>query len=209
MVGRHDRARVQRCAPGRGGRDRPAAQRETADRQRARGPSSGPSRPDPRQRHHGKQPGNGRRCCRNVEPRRLFDDTATAIARLAGGTRYVHECVVSTRAGTRRDLARRSRPSRLEPGARDRQRTQLAEHVVGSTMSAIVSAIGSEWQVLDTANLQYWRRDIAQLVVIGLVAAVVLVLLVRAAVARKPGRNQVILPAILRRWSPSRLAWTR
>jgi Mg-chelatase subunit ChlD len=76
-------------------------------------------------------------------------------------------------------------------------------------MSAIVSAIGSEWQLLNVASLQYWRRDIAQLASIGLVAAAVIVLLIRAAIVRKPGRNHVILPAILRGWSPSRLAWTR
>ena len=54
-----------------------------------------------------------------------------------------------------------------------------------------------------------WRRDVAQLALIGLAAAAALVLLARAAIARTPGRHHVVLPAILRGWPPSRLAWTR
>jgi hypothetical protein len=80
---------------------------------------------------------------------------------------------------------------------------------MGATVSSIASAVLSEWRALDVANLHYWRRDIAQLAVIGLVAAAVIVLLIRAAIVRKPGRNQVVLPAILRGWPPSHLAWTR
>jgi hypothetical protein len=76
-------------------------------------------------------------------------------------------------------------------------------------MAAILASIASEWRLLDVAGLQFWRRDVAQLALIALVAIVVFVLLIRAAIARKPGRNHVVLPAILRGWSQSRLAWTR
>ena len=80
---------------------------------------------------------------------------------------------------------------------------------MGATLTAIAVGLAAEYRLLDFANLHYWRRDVAQLTVIGLVAAAVLVVLVRAAISRKPGRHQVVLPAILRGWPQSRLAWTR
>src|SRR4051812_43570997 len=80
---------------------------------------------------------------------------------------------------------------------------------MGATLSAIIAAVRSEWRLLDVANLHYWRRDVAQLALIGLIAAAVIVFLIRAAIARQPGRNHVILPAILRGLPSSRLAWTR
>ena len=80
---------------------------------------------------------------------------------------------------------------------------------MGGALTAIATGLASEWRLLDVAHLQYWRRDVAQLVLIGLAAFAVLALLGRAAIARKPGTNQIVLPAILRVWSESRLAWTR
>jgi hypothetical protein len=80
---------------------------------------------------------------------------------------------------------------------------------MGTTLTALIAGLTSEWQALDVAHLQYWRRDVAQLALIGLVAAAVLLLLVRAARSRAPGRHHVIVPAILRGWTQSRLAWTR
>ena len=80
---------------------------------------------------------------------------------------------------------------------------------MGATLTSIASGIVAEWNLLDVSNLQYWRRDVAQLAVIALVAAAVIVLLLKAAIGRKPGRNQVVLPAILRGFAHSRLAWTR
>jgi hypothetical protein len=38
---------------------------------------------------------------------------------------------------------------------------------MGSTLSALGSAIVSEWSAIDVANLQYWRRDVAELALIG------------------------------------------
>jgi hypothetical protein len=78
-----------------------------------------------------------------------------------------------------------------------------------AALTSIGSAIVTEWRLLDAANLQYWRRDTAQLALIGLAAVAVIVLLVRAAITRTPGRNHIVLPAILRGGSSSRLAWTR
>src|SRR5688572_15610802 len=80
---------------------------------------------------------------------------------------------------------------------------------MGEALSAIASSLAGEWRAIDVGNLQYWRRDVAQLALIGLVASAVLVLLVRAAIARKPGRLNVVVPAILRGWPNSRLAWVR
>jgi len=80
---------------------------------------------------------------------------------------------------------------------------------MGSTLGALGSAIVSEWSAIDVANLQYWRRDVAELALIGLVAIAVLMLLVRAAIARTPGRHHIVVPAMLRQWPESRLAWIR
>ena len=77
---------------------------------------------------------------------------------------------------------------------------------VGTTLTAIATSIVAEWRLLDVAHLQYWRRDVAQFVLIGLAASAAIVLLIRAAILRKPGTNQIVLPAILRGWSESRLS---
>lgn len=80
---------------------------------------------------------------------------------------------------------------------------------MGAALNSIVANLSGEWQAVDVSSLQYWRRDVAQLALMGLVAVAVLVLLARAAMSRRPGRHQVVLPAILRGASASRLAWTR
>lgn len=80
---------------------------------------------------------------------------------------------------------------------------------MGSALSAIGASLMSEWNAIDVANLQYWRRDVAELAMIALVAAALLVLLVRASFVRQPGRHHVIVPAILKRWPRSRTAWVR
>src|SRR4030095_8497754 len=80
---------------------------------------------------------------------------------------------------------------------------------MGATLSALGSSIASEWSAIDIANLQYWRRDVAQLALIGLVAIALLMLLMRAAIRRTPGRHHIVVPAMLRQWPQSRLAWVR
>ncbi|HJU41182.1 MAG TPA: VWA domain-containing protein [Vicinamibacterales bacterium] len=82
-------------------------------------------------------------------------------------------------------------------------------------MRAIAERLSAEWRALDFSALQFWQRDTAQVVLIALVAAAALVLLVRVAMRRRPGRHYVVLPAILggtRRRSLGEggpLAWTR
>lgn len=80
---------------------------------------------------------------------------------------------------------------------------------MGTAIGALATSLAAEWQAVDVANLQYWRRDVAQLALIALVAGAGLVLLVRASITRVAGRHHVVLPAILRGASLSRLAWTR
>jgi hypothetical protein len=80
---------------------------------------------------------------------------------------------------------------------------------MGTALTSLATSLAAEWQAIDFGGLQYWRRDVAQLALIALVAAAGLVLLVRASIARVPGRHHVVLPAILRGASFSRFAWTR
>ena len=78
-----------------------------------------------------------------------------------------------------------------------------------SALTALAQSVAAEWAVFDFAGLQFWRRDTGRLALIAVAGISVLLLLIRAAVARKPGRHQVILPALLRSVPGSRLAWTR
>src|ERR1700741_3000051 len=80
---------------------------------------------------------------------------------------------------------------------------------MGATLCAIGASIASDWSAIDVANLQYWRRDVAGLALIGLIAIAVLMLLVRAAFRRTPGRHHIVVPAMLRQWPQSRMAWIR
>lgn len=80
---------------------------------------------------------------------------------------------------------------------------------MNEAITAIAASLVTEWRALDVPNLQFWRRDVAQLAMIGLVALVAMALLARSALAKTPGRNQIVLPALLRRWPASRGAWIR
>ena len=80
---------------------------------------------------------------------------------------------------------------------------------VGSTLAAIASSLLAEWRQLDMGALQFWRRDIAQLAVMGLVSLAALAALVRVAITRQPGRHHIVIPAILRGAEASRFAWLR
>jgi hypothetical protein len=78
-----------------------------------------------------------------------------------------------------------------------------------STLGAMADTVAREWRALDVAGLQFWQRDTAQLVLLALVALATLMLLVRAAIASRPGRRELILPAILRGAPPARGSWLR
>ncbi|MEY4634666.1 MAG: hypothetical protein RJA55_464 [Acidobacteriota bacterium] len=83
------------------------------------------------------------------------------------------------------------------------------EDVVVAALTAVARAVAAEWAVFDFAGLQFWRRDTGRLALMAVVGIAVLLLLIRAARGRQPGRGQVVLPALLRAWPESRLAWTR
>jgi hypothetical protein len=78
-----------------------------------------------------------------------------------------------------------------------------------AALTAVAQSVAAEWAVLDVAGLQFWRRDTGRLALLTIAGLSILLLLIRAAVARKPGRHQIILPALLRSVPGSRLAWTR
>ena len=89
-------------------------------------------------------------------------------------------------------------------------------HSVVSALRRISDATTTEWRALELSALQFWQRDIAQVVLIALIAAAAVVLLIRVALHRRPGRHHVVLPAILRGSDAGRrrlggvgLAWTR
>jgi hypothetical protein len=54
-----------------------------------------------------------------------------------------------------------------------------------------------DWQSIRIADLHFWHRSDARLVVIGLIAATVVLLVVRSMMARRPGRQSLVVPALL------------
>ncbi|MEO8677748.1 MAG: VWA domain-containing protein [Vicinamibacterales bacterium] len=80
---------------------------------------------------------------------------------------------------------------------------------MSSTIRAIVDSIASEWRLFSFDGMQFWHRDTARLTLVGLVAASVVLLLVRSAIARRPGRHHLVLPAVLRSVPASRVSWVR
>jgi hypothetical protein len=80
---------------------------------------------------------------------------------------------------------------------------------MAATVTAMASSVLHEWRLLDAATLQFWRRDVAQLSLIGLIALAALLLLARAAMTTRPGRHSLVLPAILRSNAGPSLAWIR
>jgi hypothetical protein len=64
-------------------------------------------------------------------------------------------------------------------------------------LGAIAATVAAEWRALDVAGLQFWQGDTAQLVLLALVALAALKLLMRAAIARQPGRHFLVLPAVI------------
>jgi von Willebrand factor type A domain len=80
---------------------------------------------------------------------------------------------------------------------------------MSSTIRAIVDSLMVEWRAFGFDGVQFWHRDSARLSLIGLVAASVVLLLVRSAVARRHGRHHLVVPAVLRSTAVSRVSWVR
>jgi Ca-activated chloride channel homolog len=60
----------------------------------------------------------------------------------------------------------------------------------------IAHTLSDEWRSLSMAGLQFSHRSEARLLLIALVASSVVLLVLRFMIARQPGRNQIILPAM-------------
>jgi Ca-activated chloride channel family protein len=64
-------------------------------------------------------------------------------------------------------------------------------------LSALARAIGGEWRALTVQNLQFTHRSESWLLLVGFAAFSVVLLAGRFAAGRRPGRNQVMVPAVL------------
>ena len=54
-----------------------------------------------------------------------------------------------------------------------------------------------EWRTIRLADLQFWHRGEGQLAIISVFALIVLLLIVRSALSRRPGRHRLVVPALL------------
>jgi hypothetical protein len=72
-----------------------------------------------------------------------------------------------------------------------------------------VSTQYAEWGDTGFADLQFWRRDIAWLALVGLVATTTILLLLHSAFGRRNRTNRVALPAMLTGFDRSPLAFVR
>ena len=66
-----------------------------------------------------------------------------------------------------------------------------------SGIRQFVSKTLAEWGAIRVADLQYWHRAEGQLAIIGVFALILLLLLVRSLIARRPGRHRLVVPALL------------
>ncbi len=66
-----------------------------------------------------------------------------------------------------------------------------------SELSALASNILVDWRSFHLADLLFWHRPEARLMLVGLSGLAVLLLVARLAVRRRPGRHRVTLPALL------------
>jgi hypothetical protein len=66
-----------------------------------------------------------------------------------------------------------------------------------STARLFVRNTIDDWQSIRIADLHFWHRSDARLILIALIAATVLLLVVRSMMARKPGRQNLVVPALL------------
>ena len=68
---------------------------------------------------------------------------------------------------------------------------------MGAALSAITAGVAADWQAMRLSELQFWQRDFAQLIIVALVAGAAIVLIIRAAMIRRPGRHYLVLPAVI------------
>jgi len=66
-----------------------------------------------------------------------------------------------------------------------------------SGIRQFVSKTLDEWGAIRLADLQYWHRAEGQLLLISAFALILLLLLVRSLLSRRPGRHRLVVPALL------------
>ena len=69
-----------------------------------------------------------------------------------------------------------------------------------SSFSDLRTLIGNsvaDWRTLHLSDLQFWHRSEARLMLIGLISLLLVLVIARAGLSRRrPGRHQIVLPAI-------------
>jgi hypothetical protein len=79
----------------------------------------------------------------------------------------------------------------------------------GSALPLFVRNQIAEWADVRLADLQFWHGGEARLVLVALLALTVLLLVARSALARRPGRHRLVIPALLSSVGPSRFSFVR
>ena len=67
----------------------------------------------------------------------------------------------------------------------------------------------ADWQNVRLADLQFWHRGDARLIVLGLLFLAAFILVARSFLVRQPGRHRLVVPAILTTLRPSYLGFIR
>ena len=78
-----------------------------------------------------------------------------------------------------------------------------------AALTTFVREILTEWRGIHVADLQFWQRDTARLMLIVLAGLALVLILVRSMIARRPGRDRVALPAVLPWARRSGVSWIR
>jgi len=65
-----------------------------------------------------------------------------------------------------------------------------------SALRSFVTDTIADWQDLQLGGLQFWRRADARLMLIGFIAFLIVLLMARATIVRRPGRHRIVLPAL-------------
>jgi Ca-activated chloride channel family protein len=74
-------------------------------------------------------------------------------------------------------------------------------------LRAFVAGSIADWQDLHLAELQFWRRSEARLMLLGLIGLLLVLLIARSTVKRQAGRHQIVLPAVPKSISRAHLAF--
>lgn len=67
----------------------------------------------------------------------------------------------------------------------------------------------ADWENVRLADLQFWHRADARLVILGLAILALFALIARSFITRQPGRHRLLVPALLRTVRPSYVGWVR